>query len=229
MHFKFSPINIWVGRSVWMLVPWWWRRWRCGVRPGGPDGPRCLCRRSGCQTDARPNNTLWSLSRASVCSRDETTSTGENIYCSCHWLQSSVQLWSLHPKTHNNCITITNKHLKLFNTHQFLIWYLSTHSLLFTSQTFSEPPTLPAARNCPHGDQTTTLMGCRGNRTKQEIRFTTESSVHLMISTTSFDELITSDCLEIRSFDLNKENKVTELTTTWIRWSVSSHWAGSSS
>lgn len=39
--------------------------------------------------------------------------------------------------------------------------YLSTHSLLFTSHTVSEPPTEPAARNRPHGDQAATLTGCR--------------------------------------------------------------------
>lgn len=42
--------------------------------------------------------------------------------------------------------------------------YLSTHSLLLTSHTAIEPPTLPAARNCPQGDQATTLTGCRDKK-----------------------------------------------------------------
>lgn len=42
--------------------------------------------------------------------------------------------------------------------------YLSTHSLLLTSHTAIEPPTLPAARNRPQGDQATTLMGCRDRK-----------------------------------------------------------------
>lgn len=42
--------------------------------------------------------------------------------------------------------------------------YLSTHSLLLTSHTAIEPPTLPAARNRPQGDQATTLTGCRDRK-----------------------------------------------------------------
>ena len=47
--------------------------------------------------------------------------------------------------------------------------YLSTHSLVSTFQTVKKPPTAPAARNLPQGDQAATLTGWGGREGRKSV------------------------------------------------------------
>ena len=112
-------------------VPRWWCWWKCRVHPAGPDGPLCLCRRSGCRMDARPNRTPWNPFHASVCSKDKKTSPVEipNYRCLCTALQP--QKW--HQKIQYN--------LKSCSTNAQILLCLITYNTRSTNMFYmlSEP------------------------------------------------------------------------------------------